>query len=281
MKFKLLLSTFALMATSLIFMSHSGGRAASGNGDSTGAPSSGAFCQSCHSAGTFNPTVAIEVFDDGTTNAVTEYVPGNIYDLKITISNDGSPAGWGQQTTILDASDNPVTGTFSSPSSNAQISTLGTTGRDYFEHLGTSNTNEFTVKWTAPVAGTGAITFYTGANAVDGGSSTAGDGATKGSLSLTENTASSLGQLNKLAVVLKAFPNPVEEMLNLETIGVTEGSHALTITNMAGQVVLQKQLNLNFGADLTQINVSDLAQGLYQVVLSQDGKVASLSILKK
>ncbi len=279
MKVKFLLTTFSILAMATLFMSNSGGRASSGGGDNTGAPPSGAFCQQCHASGAFNPSVAIEVFEAGTTTAITEYVAGTTYDVKITVTaGNGSPVGYGQQTTVLDANDAAITG-WTSPGSGSQITDLS--GRQFFEHSGISSTGEFTASWTAPAAGTGAVTFYTGANAVDGAGSTAGDGATKSSLALTEGFAANSSNLNKLGVNMKVYPNPVEDVLNLETIGNSNGEHTLTITNAAGQTVRQITTDIQLGMDLTTMNVADLATGLYRVTLAQDGKVATVSILKK
>ena len=278
MKKKFLLLSFTFAALALTFMSNSGGRAASGGGDNTGAPSSGAFCQQCHSAGSFSPSITIEVYEENTTNAVTEYLAGTVYDVKITVSGDGNQSGFGTQMTCLDASDNPIIG-FSSPSSNAQLTTLGN-GREYLEHSGMSNSGEFTAKWTAPANSTGDVTFYAGGVAVDGGGSTANDGATKTTLVLTESFNASNRAEQQLAVNLKVYPNPVETVLNIETIGSTSGEHTLTVTNIAGQVMINQQIDIDFGMDFTQIDVANLAKGVYNVTLSKDGKLASTKIIK-
>ena len=278
MKKKFLLVSFTFAALALTFMSNSGGRATSGGGDNTGAPSSGAFCQQCHSSGSFSPSMTIEIFEENTTTAITEYIAGTIYDLKITVSADGSQSGFGMQMTCLDGSDNPVTG-FSDPGNNAQLTTLGS-GRQYVEQMGLSSSGEFTTKWTAPANGTGSITFYAAGIASDGGGSTANDGATKTTLALIEAFNSANRAEQQLAVDLKVYPNPVETVLNIETIGSTSGQHTLTVTNIAGQVMVNQQIDIDFGMDFTQIDVSNLAQGVYNVTLSKDGKVASTQIVK-
>ena len=277
MKKKFLLLTFTLSALAFTFMSNSGGRATSGGGDSTGA-AGGAFCQQCHSNGSFSPSMTIEVYDENTTNATSEYIAGVTYDIKITISADGGQSGFGAQMTCLDGSNNPILG-FSVPSANAQLTTLGN-GRQYVEQNGLSSSNEFTAKWTAPTNSTGDVTFYAAGIASDNGGSTAGDGATKTSTTLTESFNASNKAEQQLAVSLKVYPNPVETVLNIETIGSTSGLHTLTVTNIAGQVMINQQIDIDFGMDFTQIDVSQLAQGVYNVTLSKDGKVASTKVIK-
>lgn len=279
MKLRFLLSIFSLLLAGA-FMSNSSGRAASQNADSTGSPiANGAFCQSCHSSGAFSPTVSIEVFEAGTSNMITEYVPGTNYDLKITVAaGSGTPTGFGSQTTVLDAN-NSNAASFSTPSSNAQVSTLN--GVNYLEQDGMSSTGEFTAIWTAPATGTGSVTFYTGANAVNGAGNTGGDGATSGTLTLTEGVASSQKDVNKLAVKMNAYPNPVQDVLNLEMTGTISGEHSLIITDRIGQVVSTELININNGENKTTIEVGHLSTGIYQVSLMKNGKVATLPIFKK
>ena len=171
-----------------------------------------------------------------------------------------------------------ITG-FSAPSSNAQISTLGN-GRQFVEQNGLSTSGEFTAKWTAPANSTGNVTFYAAGIASNGNGNTAGDGATKTTLTLSETFNASNNAENKLAVSLKVYPNPVETVLNIETIGSSAGQHTLTVTNVAGQVMINKQVEIDFGMDFTQVDVSSLAQGVYNVTLSKDGKVTSTRVIK-
>ncbi|MGB0983759.1 MAG: choice-of-anchor V domain-containing protein [Saprospiraceae bacterium] len=276
MKNKLLLFTFAVMATSLFLMSNSAGRATSGNGDSSGAPGA-ATCAQCHSGGSFSSSVSAEVMEEGTTTLVSEYEPGKVYDIKVKITATGA-SGFGMQTTALDGSDGPVVG-FSAPSSNAQLITLSS-GRQFFEHAST-NSNEFTAKWTAPAAGAGSVTFYTAGNSINENGSTGGDEASASTLVLTEGTSSSSQNLNQLEVAMKVFPNPVQSTLNIETIGSTDGQHNLTITNMIGQTVHQSIVNLDLGMDITKVDVQDLPKGMYNVSLAKEGKMKTIMIVKQ
>ena len=83
----------------------------------------------------------------------------------------GTPDGYGFSMICLDANDNNYNG-WANASSNAQLSTSA--GRNYVEHDGISSSNEFTVDWTAPSASTGDVTFYVGANAVNGADGNSG-----------------------------------------------------------------------------------------------------------
>jgi hypothetical protein len=277
MKIKLLLFTFALATTGLLLMSNSGGRATSGGGDNSGAPSANT-CAQCHSSGAFNSSVSVEVFEEGTNTAVSDYLPGIVYDVKVKVSADAGASGFGSQTTVLDANNAPIA-SFSAPSANSQLTTLAS-GRQFLEQSSTGS-DEFAAKWTAPAAGTGSVTFYAAGNAINGNGATSGDGASNTSFTLAEDLSSSNLNVNQLKVAMKAFPNPVQDILNIETIGSTDGEHSLTITNMVGQVVHQSVINLDLGMDLTQVDVQQLPKGMYSVSLAQANKIATITIIKQ
>ncbi|NJM80914.1 MAG: hypothetical protein HC854_17215 [Flavobacterium sp.] len=152
----------------------SSGAAATGFGDRTGGPVAIGTCTNCHSGGSYSPSISLNITDNGG-NPITDYIPGQEYNLSFQITNtNGTPGGYGMQATALLAN-NAAAGTFSTPSSNAQIIPLS--GRSYFEHNMRSATPTFTSKWTAPSSGSGAITFYFVGNAVNGNGGTSGDQA--------------------------------------------------------------------------------------------------------
>lgn len=197
MKFKFLYSIFALAIIAFVFSSSSGGRATVANSGNIGAPGDpGTTCINCHGTGTFGGnTTVLNVYEQGTTNLVTQYQGGVTYDVEVAISvATGTPAGYGFQMTVLEDGGNTMAGSFANPSANSQLVTLGS-GRTYHEHgVGDgittpplySPTGTFTTEWTAPAAGTGNITFYAGGNAVNGNGSNGDDDAALITQSMTE-----------------------------------------------------------------------------------------------
>ena len=150
-----------------LLTSNASGPASNGN-RATGAPGDGSnTCVSCHNGNGNFGNVSIDLsMTDQNGNLKSEYVPDSVYEIKVTVNNSmGSPAGYGFQMICLDSDDDNYDG-WDNPSSNAQLSTSAS--RDYVEHDGISSSNEFTVDWTAPSEGSGEITFYVGANAVNG-----------------------------------------------------------------------------------------------------------------
>jgi hypothetical protein len=160
----------------------SGGPGTGGLGDRTGSPLSSATCSQCHSGGSFNAAIGVQVLDGST--PVTSYTAGNTYTVVYTIS--GSSPAFGFQGGVL-TSTNAAGGTFSSPSSNAQLVTIS--GRSYFEHDGgPSSTGVFQASWTAPLANTGTVSFYGVGLAVNQNGGTSGDQTTAPVvISLTED----------------------------------------------------------------------------------------------
>lgn len=188
MKKNIIFTLFGLAFIAFLFTSSSGGRASAAGSANTGAPGETTTCSGCHSGGSYNPSISIQIFQQGTTTAVTQYTAGTTYDMKVTLSASGSPGGYGFQMVALKNTGNTNAGTWSSPGSNTKIASVGT--RSYVEHGVNSTfsaTNNFTMKWTAPAAGTGAVTFYSAGNVVNGTGNTSGDSPVAGTLSITES----------------------------------------------------------------------------------------------
>lgn len=148
---------------------YSSGPASSGM-DKTGSPiAGGATCSQCHSGGNYGTGISVTV-KNSMGNPVTSYTPGATYTVEYQATNSiGSPAGFGFQSVALTGT-NANAGNFSAFSTpNSHIITLNT--RKYAEHSGVSSSGFFSFTWQAPTAGTGNVTFYSVANAVNGSGS--------------------------------------------------------------------------------------------------------------
>lgn len=171
------LVAFVMLITASIAVSaNSGGRATVANSGNTGAPGESVVCGTCHATSTAFGDISAQMdVIDGLGMPATLLIPDQVYTITITVLHTGAPAGFGFQATVLDQ-DNRSVGTLSNPSSNTQFAqTTGADGRAYAEHNGVSPSNTFSFDWTAPT-GTGVITFYVTATAVNGNGATSGDG---------------------------------------------------------------------------------------------------------
>jgi len=271
MKFKLIYTFFALCLGAFLLSSSSGGRAAAPSPEgNTGAPGDPGFngrtCVTCHGGnGSIQVTVDLQVKDlNGAT--VSGYVPGETYQVEVTVNPAvGNPFAYGFQLVCEVDEDNSSTNSWSNPSSNANVVTLQ--GRDYAEHFQPSVSNQFSVDWTAPEAGTGDVTFYAGGNGVNLNGLTSGDGAAITSLSLTESPASSLEEIAQPTRLL-AYPNPATSSIQLEVPGSVSGPEQVQIFDLSGR--LQKQLTVQWeNGKSALISVADLPPGAYTLTLSK------------
>lgn len=199
----LYLLVFLLSSVYFIATSSSNGRATAANSGNTGAPSESQVCGNCHNGGAFGAVnLTIQVFIQGTTTPVTAYVPGNTYDVRVTVQNSsGNPAGYGFQLTCLTSPGNSPLAGYTNLASNVKQKTVlvgAVAGRTYVEHNGVLPNNQFNFRWTAPAAGTGSARMYSAGNAVNGNGSTGSDNGGSTSLILTEaqNLAISVSEIN-------------------------------------------------------------------------------------
>lgn len=142
----------------------------------TGAPGEGT-CVQCH-AGTLNSGPGRV-----TISGVPEtYEPNQEFTLTVRVEHPDRQR-WGFQITALDDANKPA-GTLSLDDRRITKIAVGTGdlgGRVYVEHTsngtfsGQARGAEWTVKWTAPAADAGRVTFYAAGNAANGNNSPSGD----------------------------------------------------------------------------------------------------------
>ena len=140
-----------VMAAALAFSSYSGDECDYPSGSPagyTGSPGDGKECTQCH-GGTAAPVTGWITSDI----PATGYVPGNTYNVTVTVTGSGkkgfevspqSPSG-AQLGTLIAGSGSHLTGGTKYVTQNSGV---------------TSNPATWTFQWTAPVTGTGEVTFY-------------------------------------------------------------------------------------------------------------------------
>jgi hypothetical protein len=78
---------------------------------------------------------------------------------------------------------------------------------------------------------------------------------------------------------LSVFPNPVGVSANLSFLAATAGKATITLTSQTGAVVSKQIVYVTEGDNLKQINVSNLANGIYFVKIKTDEKVEVARII--
>jgi hypothetical protein len=266
-----------------LFSSNSNGRATVANSGNTGAPDENT-CGQCHSGGSYNASVAIQVFPNGGTLPTTQYVSGNTYTVKVTVSNSmGNPFGYGFQFTALtDAESTPISG-YSSLASNVKQKTITAAnafnGRTYLEHNGVTSNNVFQFNWTAPANLDEAVTFFASGNVVNGSNSTTGDATANTSLTLypalqvSNDIVQPSCANNGIGTITLTISGGQGEYIVVWQDGATgtsiqggPGSYSALVTDLAGNsATLPAELNtftpLNIESTSTDVSCFGLCDG--------------------
>lgn len=279
MKLKTTLTFFSLLVLALFLMNNVNGPGNAQGMDFTGSPISSGSCNNlgCHSGGTFNPAVTIQVMKDA--EVVDEYMPGETYDVRVTITaGNGTPSAYGFQAVALNSS-NANAGEWGDPPAGINKLTLANS-RTYIEHSTPNTTsNSFEVEWTAPAADAGDVTFYAAGNAVDGSSTSLGDQSNTTQLTIAEGEPVSV-RVEPTLSGLSLFPNPAIDEVNVKVSSRTGGVFGLKIIDANGRTVQTHQLDLDAGPNDYSLNVGDFTNGLYLIQLSDGNEMVTQTLLK-
>jgi len=176
---------------------------------------------------------SIEVTHQDSAGAVSAYLPGTEYVLTITVNtNNGTAPAHGMQSTAVDANGNNA-GTFSDPSSNAQLESVD--GRHIFEHSQASSSNTFSATWVSPTIGGGDVTFYASGLAANGNFGTSGDEVSLAELVLPEAEPVGTG-LDELAWEAPANGNGRTWQWQAPQTG------RLVVADVSGRVIMAEDL---------------------------------------
>jgi|APTNR8051073442_1049403.scaffolds.fasta_scaffold00694_19 hypothetical protein len=280
MKFHFIYTFFALALAAYLFMGSATGAGANQNVDLTGSPlGGGIFCSFCHMGGSFSPTLAVQVLDNGT--PVTAYEPGKTYSLRVAITaGSGTPSRYGFMAVALTGATNQGAGAFGTPPAGMRKTTIS--NRVYVEHNTPSVSNTFEVEWTAPAAGTGDVRFYSAGNATDNSNSITGDNPVRLTtpLTLTEMATSNLAT-TELFRQLSAWPNPVSDQLNIRIVAANSGLFKMDVLDAQGRWLRSEQVQLAAGENNLRRDWSDATPGVYFVNFSDGEGQATLRVLKQ
>jgi len=280
MKFRFIYTFFALAAGAYLFMGSATGAGINQSLDLTGSPlGGGIYCNFCHGGGSFSPSLSVQVLDNG--SPVTGYEPGKTYSLRVAITaGSGTPARYGFMAVALTGATNQGAGTFGTPPAGMRQTTISS--RVYVEHNTPSSVNTFQVEWTAPAAGTGDVRFYSAGNATNNNDETTGDNAVRLAtpLTLTEMPTSNLST-TQLFQTLSAWPNPVNDALNIRIVSSRGGLFKMEVLDAQGRWLHSEQVQLAAGENNLRRDWSDATPGIYFVQFSDGEGQATLRVLKR
>lgn len=285
MKNRILYVLFGCAFALFLFTASSGGRATVAGEGNTGAPGDATdangnpkTCVTCHNSST-TMAVAVEIIVLDEFDVVAEaYVPGQTYEVRVVVEPQmGNPARYGFQMVALQApqgEEGPsLDASWADPSDNAKI-VQASNGRTYVEHKGPSISNEFVVKWTAPPAQSGPVTFYACGNGVNGNGNNSGDAAACAVLELPEGVVNAVTEAGAILAGLELFPNPIQGgLLRLSANATWVGPAVVQLYDLSGRCVWQRRLVLRRGT--AEFLLPKTAAGTYLLVLEQGKRVAT------
>ncbi|MBK8609197.1 MAG: T9SS type A sorting domain-containing protein [Chitinophagaceae bacterium] len=88
-------------------------------------------------------------------------------------------------------------------------------------------------------------------------------------------------QLDKTDIQLLVYPNPVKDILQVQTGSGLSGAAMLTITDMMGRRVYQKDIDLQLGSTAIPINISHYGAGIYYVHITNGNETYRKQFIKE
>ena len=297
----LLLPIGAVMAYFSLTSNRTGFISSNQCGSSGGTPSCSVGSSGCHSTSA-NTSIVDSIALDSAGTLVTKYTAGKHYTIRF-----GGVQGivtatlpkFGFQLSVVKASTsthlnagtfvaplptNTDTTSFSIPNSpcvmyqTAALAPVSGTG-------GIGTVYLVSIPWDAPAtAGTGDITIYGILNAVNNDSmASTSDMWNFKNRTVQERVAggggASVATFNE-GIHFSTFPNPVLNSMNIAFSNAETGEYAVNVYDLNGRVVARKVIDVSGDTNAT-INMSNLAGGIYQVIVSKDGFSKTVSVAKQ
>ena len=99
------------------------------------------------------------------------------------------------------------------------------------------------------------------------------------SLSINSTGVSGIDEVNAISVN-NVYPNPVTNLLNLEIACNSSAVASLKLNDVLGQVAAERQIKLSTGTNLMQLDMSELAPGVYQLIVQSGSKRIAFKVVK-
>lgn len=163
----------------------------------------------------------------------------------------------------------------------AAISTTQTQltgGSKYVTHKlaginGSSGTKSWSFSWTAPAAGTGAVTFYGCFNNANGDGSAAGDSIFKSTYIVQEKLASGVNNNSLAQLGFNIFPNPAYNHIYIQNEKNVKFDR-VEIMDLTGKLVYQSEGTVEVDLQLEKAGIS---KGLYFIKLYNENELLGVT----
>ncbi len=198
---------------------------------------------SCNTSGCHNGNLVNSgggsILIDAPTMTGWEYIPSQVYPINVTVAKTGvSLFGFGFEALRSTGANGGMLSITNAVQTRILTAVISGNVRTNVVHKlnggATPNLHTFTFNWTAPVTGTGDITFYAAGNAANGNGSTSGDFIYTTSQIVTESTSGLEDIANNYSV--QVFPNPAIEKLNVRFKLEEPAFVEIKLVDIAGKV---------------------------------------------
>jgi len=248
---------FAFSALAVAFLLISNVLSNSGSpGAKTGSPLDGATCAQCHSS-----TVTSAEWIS-TNIPETGYVAGQKYTITLNASDATA------QKIGFEMSAESTVGKQGAFTITDDVKTKLTNNGKSVTHKSAGvapvdGKNSWSVDWTAPITGTGDVTFYAAINAANGNGNTSGDKIYTSKLTVSEAITTSVTKAKSEGFNL--YPNPAFGFFFVEAKGEIQ---QINICDLSGKVIHSEN---NIRSTKAQVDLDEVKPGLYitKVVTSE------------
>ena len=286
MNIKFTTALLLLLFAAGISLSNKNGRAAQAGKGNTGAPGdetntdgTARTCGFCHTSTSISSTVSIRLINSAG-DTVSNYLPGQQYTALVRVNGAGMVNGYAfQMIALRNADTTDLDGFLDQGTNNYKLSTIAN-GRTYAEHDNISNTDGFAVRWIAPPAGTGPVTFYAAGNAVNRNGTSTGDGASITAVQIPESPVSGIAESTGAIAEMKVFPNPIAQTAQIEINPRKAGNYRLQIFDQQGQRVYSMDAFMPEGRQYHAIPSENWQPGLYIIEISDGQERIALKAVK-
>ncbi len=240
---------------------------------------------SCHTGNAVN-SAGGSIVIDAPTMPGWEYIPGQIYPVNVTVARTGvSLFGFGFEALRSTGANGGLLSITNAVQTRILTAVVSGNVRTNVVHKlnggASPNLHTFTFNWTAPVTGTGIITFYAAGNAANNNGTTSGDFIYTTSQIVTESTSG----LEDLAdnYQLTIYPNPVVEIFDIRFKMDVPEFVEISLIDLSGKVsaaILSKALAAGEHTINHQISES-LSPGIYflSIQVGEDVMVKRIAVL--
>lgn len=210
------------------------------------------------------------LWSNGATTQAIEVTQGDVFTVTTTNADECAGVGTSQPVTINFGTTPTANGSFTTSGNVVTFSNTSSNATQYSWDFGDA-TNSSAANPTHAYAANGSYTVTL----------TAINGNCTDETTLTVVISVSLEELSGLTAV-NLYPNPATDETVLAFESNTDQEATLVVTNQLGQHVIETTLELVNGNNVSKINTSELANGLYFVNLNTvNGAITRKLVIKK